>query len=196
MGNWGLLSQENVNHRHGAQAEHSFLKNHRLLKYSELVCNSENCWPRASKAERRNGLEKWNKTQGAFVMPEGFAEWGCMDNGKASRSRPPLLTAQYYKHHFTTAMNISLANYFPRHQRGCTEVAALNSHHSALIFQGVMEGRAGAGGAALKHTALCRNPICSIPSFLGDGITPSIHKHTQTLPPSINPFITHPLWRC
>lgn len=86
MGNWGLL--ENVNHRHGAQAEHSFLKNHRLLKYSELVCNSENCWPRESKAECRNGLEKWNKTQGAFVMPEGFAEWGLWIMAKPAAPAP------------------------------------------------------------------------------------------------------------
>lgn len=114
-----------------------------------------------------------------------------MDNGKASCSHPPLLITQYYKHHFTTATNISLANYLPHHQCGCTEVAALNSHQSALIFQAVMEGRAGGWGTALKH--VCPHPICSIPSFLGDGITPLIHKHTQSLSLSTNPFITHPL---
>lgn len=191
MCNWGLLSQENLNYRRGAQAEHSFLKNHWLLKYPELVCNPENCWPRASKPECRNRLEKWNKTQRALVTPEGFAEWGCMDNGKASCSRPLLLITQYYKHHFTTATNISLANYLPYHQRGCTEVAALNSHQSALIFQAVMEGRVGGWAAALKHA--CPHPICSIPSFLRDGITPPIHKHTQTPSLSTNPFLTHPL---
>lgn len=112
-------------------------------------------------------------------MPEGIAEWGCMDNGKASCSRPPLLIAQYYKHHFTTATNISLANYLPHHQRGCTEVAALNSHQSALIFQAVMEGRA--GGLRYSFEAHVPTPHLQHPKF-SRGWHHSSHPQTHANP--------------
>lgn len=172
-----------MNHRHGAQAEHSFLKKHWLLKHPKLVCNPENHWPRASKREHRNRLEKWNKIQGASVMPEGFAEWG-MDSGKASCSWPPLLTAQYYKHHFTTATNISFANYLSHHQRGCTELTSMCFH---------LPGCDGGQGQGLEYSFEAHMPTPHLQhlKFLGDGITPPIHKHTQTPSPSTNLYITH-----